>query len=178
MLGSRALRARLTGEPADEPRRGRVGGPSRSAAAPTTASASLPTGVARTLTSRGLVNSKQLASMSAPEREFFLVTMAAKLGDGTKPRLVGQPTPRGNAAVAAQPGEAVEPLPAAALVTGSIHCPVCRTPIGKRGEQPLQMSRCPGCSRRVAVRVEGARLSVTVDYTLGTPASGVGKIKE
>jgi len=181
IFASRALRAQLTLESSSNRRGDRITRTAGSAA-----SASLPAGVARTLAARGLVNGKQLASMSPTERDFFLATVAAKLGDGTKPRLVGTPTPASSAAVgtggassaAAAPIEAIEPLPPAALISGSIHCPVCRTPIGQRTDEPLQMSRCPGCSRRVGVRVEGERLTVTVDYTLRTPAAGVGKIRE
>jgi hypothetical protein len=39
------------------------------------------------------------------------------------------------------------------------------------------MSRCPGCSRRVAAHVDGDRLTVTLHYTLRTPAMGVPVIK-
>jgi hypothetical protein len=70
-----------------------------------------------------------------------------------------------------------ETVPHAALVSGSIHCPVCRTPLGKRTDAPLLMSRCPGCSRRVAAHVDGDRLTVTLHYTLRTPAMGVPVIK-
>jgi hypothetical protein len=70
-----------------------------------------------------------------------------------------------------------ETVPHAALVSGSIHGPVCRTPLGKRTDAPLLMSRCPGCSRRVAAHVDGDRLTVTLHYTLRTPAMGVPVIK-
>jgi hypothetical protein len=182
IFASRALRAQLTLESGGSRHGDRI---TRTAGSAT--SAALPAGVARTLAARGLVNGKQLASMSPTEREFFLATVAAKLGDGSKPRLVGKPTPASGTAVApggatsaaaAEQIEVIDPLPPAALVSGSIHCPVCRTPVGQRTEKPLQMSRCPGCSRRVGVRVEGDRLTVTVDYTLRTPAAGVGKIRE
>ena len=136
----------------------------------------------RTLSERGLVAGQQLASMSPAEREFFLATVGAKLGDGAKPRLMTQTHAIGGAiaaataaAVAFDPAD--EAVPHAALVSGSIHCPVCRTPIGKRADAPLLMSRCPGCSRRVAAHVEGDRLTVTLHYTLRTPAMGVPAIK-
>lgn len=143
-------------------------------------------GLARTLADRGLVNATQLANMSPAEREFFLATMAAKLGDGSKPRLVPSPgagdgadgaSRQRDAATAAATGEGGDALAAAALVSGPIHCPVCRALIGQRAETPLRMSRCPGCSRRVGVRVEGDRLTVTVDYTLRTPAAGTPRVK-
>lgn len=148
-------------------------------------------GVVRTLASRGLLASDQLASMSPAEREFFLKTVGAKLGDGGKPRLMtqthatsaatGAATPAGPAAGAAAAAIALDPadetVPHAALVSGSIHCPVCRTPLGKRADAPLLMSRCPGCSRRVAAHVDGDRLTVTLHYTLRTPAMGVPEIK-
>jgi hypothetical protein len=132
----------------------------------------LPTGVARALTARGLVNAQQLASMSPAEREFFVATVAARVGETGKPKLM--PTH-------AEGGDGSAPIPApdatvtAALVSGGIHCPVCRAPLGQRSETPLLMSRCPGCGRRVAVRVEGTRLTVTVQYGNPTPAAGVGQ---
>jgi hypothetical protein len=139
-------------------------------------------GVVRTLAERGLVAGDQLASMSPAEREFFLATVGAKLGDGAKPRLVTQTRAAGGGAVAATaPAIALDPVdeavPHAALVSGSIHCPVCRAPIGKRADAPVLMSRCPGCSRRVAAHVDGDRLTVTLHYTLRTPAMGVPAIK-
>ena len=88
IFASRALRAQLTLESSGNRRGDRITRTAGSAA-----TASLPAGVARTLAARGLVNGKQLASMSPTERDFFLATVAAKLGDGTKPRLVGTPTP-------------------------------------------------------------------------------------
>jgi len=166
----------------------------------------LPTGLARTLTERGLVNAQQLASMSPAEREFFVATVAARVGEGGKPKLVGaqpngngsggtggpdrgQRTPDVKEASAAgeattrtttvvTPGDARDPaivvdtVTTAALVSGGIHCPVCRAPLGQRSETPLLMSRCPGCGRRVAARVEGNRLTVTVQYGAPTPAAG------
>lgn len=172
MFASRVFRAGLALDSTSDGRTragvrdgGSIGARSAAAGAP------LPTGVARTLASRGLVNGQQLASMSPAEREFFLSTVAGKLGDGTKPRLVGQ-----GGAGAAEPIELIESLPPAALVSGAIHCPVCRTPVGQRTDTPLRMARCPGCSRRIGMRVEGERLTVTVDYTLRTPAAGVGKV--
>ena len=143
-------------------------------------------GVVRTLAERGLVAGDQLASMSPAEREFFLTTVGAKLGEGAKPRLMTQTHAIGGAtggatAVATAAAVALDPVddvvPHAALVSGSIHCPVCRTPIGKRTDAPLLMSRCPGCSRRVAAHVDGDRLTVTLHYTLRTPAMGVPAIK-
>jgi hypothetical protein len=126
--------------------------------------------------------------MSPSEREFFVSTVAAKLGEGSKPRLVGARggTPSagspavvnaGTPSPAADPAPATEPLSASALVTGPIHCPVCRTPIGQRTETPLLMSKCPGCGRRVSIRVEGDRLTVTVNYGLRTPALGITPIR-
>jgi hypothetical protein len=121
--------------------------------------------VARTIVQKGLVSPAQLAAMTSAERDFFLATAAARLGDGTGPRLV---RPRDGSAEPA-------PLPvtSAVLVTASIHCPVCRTPIGKRTEAPIQLARCPGCTRRVAARVDEERLVVTVDYAFRTPHTGV-----
>ena len=117
----------------------------------------LPTGVARTLTERGLVNAQQLASMSEAEREFFVATVAARVN--AKPKLVpGSADGNGGQAAPAAPDAT------AALVSGSIHCPVCRALLAQRADTPLLMSRCPGCSRRVATRVEGNRLTVTVQY--------------
>jgi hypothetical protein len=158
----------------------------------------LPTGVARTLTERGLVNAQQLASMSAAEREFFVATVAGRVGQGPKPKLVpGQPgaapstepftngeshavpASAGAAAVAPAAPETVASAgnSTAMLVSGGIHCPVCRAPIAQRAETPLLMSRCPGCSRRIGVRVEGDRLSVTVQYGAPTPAAGVAALR-
>jgi hypothetical protein len=128
----------------------------------------LPTGVARALTERGLVNAQQLASMSAAEREFFVATVAARVGETGKPKLVAPNVDTNGATNAAT---AHDPTTTAALVSGGIHCPVCRAPLGQRSDTPL-MSRCPGCSRRVGVRIEGARLTVTVQYGAPTPAIG------
>jgi len=162
----------------------------------------LPTGVARTLTERGLVNAEALANMSPAEREFFVATVAGKVGQGTKPRL--HTPPAGSAAVQGTPGGSVpaptaqavaktethtyssginssapgavtvtvtkttttipQPVNTGALVSGPIHCPACRTPLGQRSETPLLMSRCPGCGRRVAVKAEGSKVTVTVEY--------------
>jgi hypothetical protein len=165
----------------------------------------MPTGMARTLTERGLVNAQQLASMSPAERDFFVATVAARVGEGAKPKLMGgQSNGNGNAApngaeratrapgatdvgaagetqsraaAGSAPGEGSDPAAGgdamtAALVSGGIHCPVCRGPLGQRSETPLLMSRCPGCGRRVGVRVEGNRLTVTVQYGAPTPAAG------
>lgn len=121
----------------------------------------MPTGVARTLTERGLVNAQQLASMSAAEREFFVATVAARVGEGAKPKLVVASAGEDNGAHTAPP---VASPATAALVSALIYCPVCRTLLAQRAETPLLMSRCPGCSRRVATRVESNRLTVTVQY--------------
>jgi hypothetical protein len=129
--------------------------------------------MARKLKEQG-VSPAALAGMSAAEQQFFLETMSAKLGDGTGPRLVRPPVPPGAtgaaAAAAAAPVEA-PPLPAAALVSGPIHCPACRAVIGQRTEPGPTMQKCPGCSRRVSTKVEGDRLTVTVNYGMGTPRS-------
>jgi hypothetical protein len=135
----------------------------------------LPTGVARALTARGLVNAQQLASMSPAEREFFVTTVAARVGETGKPKLM--PT-RSDALDGAAPLAPPDAALTAALVSGAIHCPVCRAQLGQRSETPLLMSRCPGCSRRVGVRVEGARLTITVQYDNPTPAGGVGTSRE
>ncbi len=188
VIFGRMLRAQLSNDSAN-------GGPgranARAASGRANGSASvtaLPTGLARTLTERGAVTAQQLAMMSPTEREFFVATVAAKLGEGSKPRLVGARggtpsagspvvTNGGTPSLAANPAPVTETVPAAALVTGPIHCPVCRTPIGQRTETPLLMSKCPGCARRVSIRVEGDRLTVTVDYGLRTPALGVTPIR-
>jgi hypothetical protein len=161
-LVGRALRSKLDGSD-DRRRDGRAPRQDRDWAV-----TPLPTGVARTLTERGLVNAQQLASMSPAEREFFVATVAARVGEGAKPKLMN-PAVDGNGAPAPA---GVPDASTAALVSGSIHCPVCRTLLAQRAETPLLMSRCPGCSRRVATRVEGNRLTVTVQYggTGGHPA--------
>ena len=115
------------------------------------------------------VSTAALAGMSAAEQQFFLETMSARLGDGTGPRLVRPPT---GAAITAP-----ESIPAAALVTGPIHCPVCRTVIGQRSEAGPTMQKCPGCSRRVTTKVDGDRLIVSVSYGMGTPAKGSAVIR-
>jgi CO/xanthine dehydrogenase Mo-binding subunit len=131
--------------------------------------------MARKLKEQG-VSTAALAGMSAAEQQFFLETMSARLGDGTGPRLVRPPAGAGGTATAAAPAEAA-PIPAAALVTGPIHCPVCRTVIGQRSEPGPTMQKCPGCSRRVTTKVEGDRLHVTVSYGMGTPARGSSAIR-
>jgi len=150
----------------------------------------LPTGLARTLTQRGLVNAEQLANMSPAEREFFVNTVATRLGETGKPRLLDSPPPEtpsptassaGGSSISAKgprrafptpTGAATvspDPVPSGALISGVIHCPVCRTPLGQRAETPVLMARCPGCTRRVAARVDGERLTITVDYQLPRP---------
>jgi len=129
--------------------------------------------MARKLKEQG-VSTAALAGMSAAEQQFFLDTMSARLGEGTGPRLVRPPA--GSTAAATAPAEAA-PIPAAALVTGPIHCPVCRTVIGQRSEPGPTMQKCPGCSRRVTTKVEGDRLTVTVSYGMGTPAKGSSAIR-
>jgi hypothetical protein len=131
--------------------------------------------MARKLKEQG-VSTAALAGMSAAEQQFFLDTMSARLGEGTGPRLVRPPGGAGATAAAPAPVEAA-PIPAAALVTGPIHCPVCRTVIGQRSEPGPTMQKCPGCSRRVSTKVEGDRLTVTVSYGMGTPAKGSSAIK-
>jgi len=128
--------------------------------------------MARKLKEQG-VSTAQLAGMSAAEQQFFLETMSARLGDGTGPRLVRPPA----GATAAAPAAEAAPLPAAALVTGPIHCPVCRSVIGQRSEPGPTMQKCPGCSRRVTTKVDGDRLTVTVSYGMGTPARGSAAIR-
>lgn len=132
--------------------------------------------MARRLKEQG-VSTAQLAGMSAAEQQFFLETMSARMGDGTGPRLVRPPA--GGAATGAASAAAAEaaPLPAAALVTGPIHCPVCRTVIGQRSEPGPTMQKCPGCSRRVTTKVDNDRLTVTVSYGMGTPAKGSAVIR-
>ena len=125
--------------------------------------------MARKLKEQG-VSTAALAGMSAAEQQFFLDTMSARLGDGTGPRLVRPPAGAAATAAAPAPAEAT-PIPAAALVTGPIHCPVCRTVIGQRSESGPTMQKCPGCGRRVGTKVEGDRLTVTVSYGMGTPRS-------
>ncbi len=186
VIARRALRSQVSAPSGDD-------GPSAGVAGTIKARSSGPTagkadGVVRTLAERGLLGRDHLASMSPAEREFFLKTVGAKLGDGGKPRLMTQTHATGAAAtsgpaagaataaaIAIDPAD--ETVPHAALVSGSIHCPVCRTPLGKRTDAPLLMSRCPGCSRRVAAHVDGDRLTVTLHYTLRTPAMGVPVIK-
>ena len=124
--------------------------------------------MARKLKEQG-VSTAALAGMSAAEQQFFLEAMSARLGDGTGPRLVRPPA--GAAAAEAAP------IPAAALITGPIHCPVCRAVIGQRSEPGPTMQKCPGCSRRVTTKVEGDRLTVTVSYGMGTPAKGSSAIR-
>jgi hypothetical protein len=165
VLAGRIVRSQL-GESAPRERQGSGAGGNRRAWAVTP----LPTGVARALTTRGLVNAQQLASMSPAEREFFVNTVAARVGETGKPKLV--PT-RSEGATDGATAPNQDATLTAALVSGSIHCPVCRAPLGQRSETPLLMSRCPGCSRRVGVRVEGARLTVTVQYGNPTPAAGI-----
>jgi hypothetical protein len=115
------------------------------------------------LKAQGLPGTEALAAMSPAERQFFLEAVSARVGDGTGPRLV-----RGNAEPSPQPTASATPdaLPEAALVTAPIHCPVCRTEIGRRTDPGITMKKCPGCSRRVGARVEGDRLIVTVNYGL------------
>ena len=190
VIARRVLRAQITGSArgtgSDRAMGSAMGGAVGSAITGTGAYAggpARPDGVVRTLAERGLVAGEQLASMSPAEREFFLATVGAKLGDGgAKPRLMTQTHATGGAMAAAMAAAiafdpADEAVPHAALVSGSIHCPVCRAPIGKRADAPLLMSRCPGCSRRVAAHVDGDRLTVTLHYTLRTPALGVPAIK-
>jgi hypothetical protein len=182
VIARRALRAQIAGPPGS-PSPGIAPAGNGATYASGTAAVRAD-GVLRTLAEHGLSAGEQLAGMSPAEREFFLATVGAKLGDGAKPRLMTQThatsiSSRGPAAAAAaialDPVD--EPVPHAALVSGSIHCPVCRSPIGKRADAPLLMSRCPGCSRRVAAHVAGDRLTVTLHYTLRTPAMGVPVIK-
>jgi hypothetical protein len=182
VIARRVLRAQITGRPrgagSDVFISSATGTPVTGAGSGTYAGGPARTdGVARTLAERGLVAGEQLASMSPAEREFFLATVGAKLGDGAKPRLMTQTHATGGAAAAIAIDPEDEAVPHAALVSGSIHCPVCRSPIGKRADAPLLMSRCPGCSRRVAAHVDGDRLTVTLHYTLRTPAMGVPAIK-
>jgi hypothetical protein len=179
VLLGRAVRARVTGDVKPTPSRHGKAGRRDWAVTP------LPTGLARTLTQRGVVNAEQLASMSPAEREFFVNTVAARLGETGKPRLVDA-SPGGDRAPSATPATgatAVAPPPrrhgvtpaasaaipadpplSGALISGVIHCPVCRTPLGERAETPLLVARCPGCARRIAARVDGDRLTLTVDY--------------
>jgi hypothetical protein len=119
--------------------------------------------MSRKLKAQGLPGTEALAAMSPAERQFFLDTVSARVGDGTGPRLV-----RGNAEPTPQPPAATAPdaIPEAALVTGPIHCPVCRSEIGRRTDPGITMKKCPGCNRRVGARVEGDRLIVTVNYGL------------
>jgi len=202
VLVGRALRAQIGGAArpgGDAPSR-RRDGPRDWAVTP------LPTGVARTLTERGLVDAHQLARMSPAEREFFVATVATRVGEGPKPRLVPSaapshvvgtavpsagPAPPDAAASATPAAAAPTSAPAAgapaagapaagapalsALVSGPIHCPVCRALVGQRLETPLLMARCPGCGRRIAARADGNRLIVTLDYG-ATPATGVAPV--
>jgi hypothetical protein len=115
--------------------------------------------MSRKLKAQGLPGTEALAAMSPAERQFFLDTVSARVGDGTGPRLV-----RGNAEPTPQVSS--DSIPEAALVTGPIHCPVCRAEIGRRTDPGITMKKCPGCSRRVGARVEGDRLIVTVNYGL------------
>jgi hypothetical protein len=131
--------------------------------------------MARKLKEQG-VSTAALAGMSAAEQQFFHETVSARLGDGTGPRLVRPPAGAAATAAAPAPAEAA-PIPAAALVTGPIHCPVCRTVIGQRSEPGPTMQKCPGCGRRVSTKVEGDRLTVTVSYGMGTPAKGSSAVK-
>ena len=180
--------------------------------------AALPTGVARTLTDRGLINAQQLASMSPAERDFFVAAVAAQVGEGIKPKLVhaqssgaspaqpatyqsgtttrmttttsrsgpgGITTTATTKSTTAYPGGgaqsapgAVDPVALAAIVSSGIYCPVCRSPLGQRSDAELRMSRCPGCSRRIGVRVEGDRLTVTVQYGSPTPGAGVPSVTD
>ncbi len=163
-LAGRALRSRINGS-SSQGRSGKTPRGNRDWAV-----TPMPTGMARTLTERGLVNAQQLASMSDAEREFFVATVAARVGEGAKPKLVN-PSGDANGAHTAPPVPATS---TAALVSASIYCPVCRTLLAQRADTPLLMSRCPGCSRRVATRVEGNRLTVTVQYG---PTGSVGAVE-
>jgi hypothetical protein len=177
LLFGRAMRSRISGKSGDGTRLGRTGSSMRDPRV-----TPLPTGVARVLTESGAVSAQQLAEMSPTEREFFVATVAAQMGKTGKPRLVpggAGPATRGGAAAApsAEPAAALDPISSSTLVSGPIHCPVCRTPIGERTVTPLLMSKCPGCGRRVSARVEGDRLTVTVNYGKGTPVLGTTAIR-
>jgi hypothetical protein len=124
--------------------------------------------VARRLKAQGVPNAVALTSMSPAEQQFFLSAVSARLGDGTGPRAMPSRVAEGPTAPMAQP---VAPLPEAALATSAIHCPVCRAQIGTRSDKGPTIKKCPGCQRRVAAKVEGDRLHVTVSYALGTPRS-------
>jgi hypothetical protein len=115
----------------------------------------------RKLKAQGLPGPEALAAMSPAERQFFLDAVSARVGDGTGPRLM-----RGNAERAPMHQAAPDAIPEAALVTAPIHCPVCRSEIGRRTDPGITMKKCPGCNRRVGARVEGDRLIVTVNYVL------------
>jgi hypothetical protein len=121
--------------------------------------------VARRLKAQGVPNAVALTSMSPAEQQFFLSAVSARLGDGTGPRAMANRVAEGPTA------PMVAPLPEAALATSAIHCPVCRAQIGSRSDKGPTIKKCPGCQRRVAAKVDGDRLHVTVSYALGTPRS-------
>jgi hypothetical protein len=174
---SRSLRSHIAGDKSPASSGKRTAGRRDWAVTP------LPTGLARTLTQKGLVNAEQLANMSPAEREFFVATVAARVGEAGKPRLMdgtggskaGEavvPTASSVRTTGAPPTDVSTTATAAFISSGSlisavIHCPVCRSPLGQRSATPLLMARCPGCTRRVAARVDGERLVVTVDYGAG-----------
>lgn len=122
--------------------------------------------VARRLKAQGVPNAVALTSMSPAEQQFFLSAVSARLGDGTGPRAVPD-----RAATEGPTAPIAPPLPEAAMATSAIHCPVCRAQIGLRSDAGPMIKKCPGCKRRVAAKVDGDRLHVTVSYALGTPRS-------
>jgi hypothetical protein len=175
LRAGRDLRGRLTGETGRPVGRAASRGPAPAASLTRDAYA-----VSRRLKAQGLpTGADSLLSMSPAEQQFFLETVGARIGDGGSPRLVrGRSSGSASASAAAETEAPAEPMPEAALVTGPIHCPVCRAEIGQRSDPGITMRRCPGCARRVGARVDGDRLIVTVSYGLGTPrASGAIKLR-
>lgn len=50
---------------------------------------------------------------------------------------------------------------------GTVHCPACAGVLGASGPLLHRVTRCPACARTVAIRLDGARVSVEVEDGTG-----------
>ena len=118
----------------------------------------------------GFASAAELAALSARERRFVAGAASPRLVNADPP-VAWDPAPRADAAPAAAAptagaGPADREVPVAAFL---LVCPACGATLGSAADVAHYVGSCPGCSRRVATRRRGARVSLTTVDTVPPP---------
>ena len=113
------------------------------------------------LAQRG-VPAETLDAMSPRELTFMLTMMQSSRGAAGAPPAAPADATRVTGArpsiAPAAPATSARPA-----YRGTVHCPACGGVLGESGPLLHRVTRCPACARTVAIRLDGARVSVEVE---------------